>query len=161
MTTINPAGPIDAQYLQRVSANLPSIRVPAAQMAAMQQVAKNIAPVQRQPASADQIYAEVQVNGKTMATVYNSGRMMSLGDNTALMETLQAQSTPGLSGPAAAAQIAAAFAKSIQGTVVMAPTAQTPAQWNSALAALQPSPPATRSVSGETLLQSQLFGQES
>ena len=73
------------------------------------------------------IYAEVKVNGETVAKVSNSGGVETAnnfaGNIREMMEDINAQ------GPEAARQIADKIAEAIGGKVVMADTAKTQAEW--------------------------------
>jgi hypothetical protein len=88
-------------------------------------------PFDNPPATvSDSVYANVVVNGKTVATVNNSG---TLSVPTPAISS-QIQNRPSvqnntLTGPDAAQARAAAIAQALGGTVVEAQTAQTQQQW--------------------------------
>lgn len=70
-------------------------------------------------------YAQVKVDGKVVATLYNGGSMT----NGAAAKIGDLQDPPGLSGPDLAQWRADSYAKLLGGTVEKAPTAITQAQW--------------------------------
>lgn len=72
-------------------------------------------------------YAQVRVNGKVVATVYNSGA--SAMTNAAAGEIGNLEDPPGLGGPDLAQWRADNYAERLGGTVEKAPTAITQSQW--------------------------------
>jgi hypothetical protein len=72
-------------------------------------------------------YAQVKVDGKVVATLYNGGS--STMTNGAAAKIGDLQDPPGLSGPDLAQWRADSYAKLLGGTVEKAPTAMTQAQW--------------------------------
>lgn len=89
---------------------------------------------QMDPALADnhpsKIYATVEVNGKTVATIYNSGSAGSSNADYGRIKDLPSMGeTETLLGPALAKKRAQEIAKALGGTVEPAPGAQTQSQW--------------------------------
>lgn len=84
-----------------------------------------------QPAVSDDApentYAQVKVDGKVVATLYNGGS--STITNAAAGKIGNLQDPPGLSGPDLAQWRADSYAKLLGGTVEKAPTAITQSQW--------------------------------
>jgi hypothetical protein len=72
-------------------------------------------------------YAQVKVDGKVVATVYNGGSSTMTSGAAAKVGSLQ--DPPGLSGPDLAQWRADSYAKLLGGTVEKAPTAITQSQW--------------------------------
>jgi hypothetical protein len=72
-------------------------------------------------------YAQVKVDGKVVATLYNGGSSTMTNDAAAKVGNLQ--DPPGLSGPNLAQWRADSYAKLLGGTVEKAPTAITQSQW--------------------------------
>src|SRR5882762_1439129 len=72
-------------------------------------------------------YAQVKVDGKVVATLYNGGS--STMTNEAAAKVGDLQDPPGLSGPDLAQWRANSYAKLLGGTVEKAPTAITQSQW--------------------------------
>jgi hypothetical protein len=72
-------------------------------------------------------YAQVKVDGKVVATLYNGGSSTMTNDAGAKVGDLQ--DPPGLSGPDLAQWRADSYAKLLGGTVEKAPTAITQSQW--------------------------------
>lgn len=73
------------------------------------------------------IYATVKVNGKVVATLYNSGSSAMTNDAAGKVGDLQ--DPPGLGGPDLAQWRAAHIAKAVGGTVERAPTAIAQSAW--------------------------------
>jgi len=84
-----------------------------------------------QPSASDDApqntYAQVKVDGKVVATLYNGGS--STMTNSAAAKIGDLQDPPGLSGPDLAQWRADSYAKLLGGTVEKAPTAITQSQW--------------------------------
>ncbi|MET4386800.1 hypothetical protein ABIB73_002549 [Bradyrhizobium sp. F1.4.3] len=72
-------------------------------------------------------YAQVKVNGKVVATLYNGGSSTMTNEAAAKIGNLQ--DSPGLSGPDLAQWRADTYAELLGGTVEKAPTAITQSQW--------------------------------
>jgi hypothetical protein len=72
-------------------------------------------------------YAQVKVDGKVVATLYNGGS--STMTNEAGAKVGHLQDPPGLGGPDLAQWRADSYARLLGGTVVKAPTAITQSQW--------------------------------
>ncbi|PCJ01068.1 MAG: hypothetical protein COB14_04085 [Alphaproteobacteria bacterium] len=77
-----------------------------------------------------QPYATVQVDGKTVATLYNSGSVSSSNALGAKIQKLFANENTNLSGPAGAQDRAGKIAELLGGTVEKSSTAMTQAQFN-------------------------------
>ncbi|MHC2623265.1 hypothetical protein ACVIW2_005297 [Bradyrhizobium huanghuaihaiense] len=75
----------------------------------------------------ENIYAQVKVDGKVVATLYNGGS--STMTNAAASEIGKLEDPPGLSGPDLAQWRADQYAERLGGTVEKAPTAITQSQW--------------------------------
>lgn len=75
------------------------------------------------------IYAEVKVNGQTIATVYNGGSSMTSNALGGKINKIIEQLDSKLTGPDGAQERAEAIAKAFGGTVVKAKTAVTQAQY--------------------------------
>ncbi len=75
------------------------------------------------------LYAEVVVDGKTVAKLYNSGVMETSNAAYGKISKLDSVSDPQGSGPALAQQRAEDIAKALGGTVVISEDALTAAQW--------------------------------
>ncbi|TWB65115.1 hypothetical protein [Bradyrhizobium sacchari] len=73
------------------------------------------------------IYAQVKVDGKVVATLYNAGS--SAMTNQAAAKIGRLEDPPGLSGPDLAQWRADNYARLLGGTVEKAPTAITQSQW--------------------------------
>lgn len=84
-----------------------------------------------QPVAADNApentYAQVKVDGKVVATLYNSGS--SAMTNQAAAKVGKLEDPPGLGGPDLAQWRADQYAQRLGGTVEKAPTAITQSQW--------------------------------
>ncbi|MDR3425496.1 MAG: hypothetical protein P4M13_10580 [Alphaproteobacteria bacterium] len=119
-------------------------------------------PFNNPPATAaDSVYANVVVNGKTVATLYNSGTLsvptQAINSQIQNLPTVQDNT---LTGPDAARARAAAIAQTLGGTVVEAQTAQTQQQWLSSDYAKESQQIVqSHSANSATLLQAQLLGQ--
>lgn len=72
-------------------------------------------------------YAQVKVDGKVVATLYNGGSSTITNEAAAKLGDLQ--DPPGLSGPNLAQWRADSYARLLGGTVEKAPTAITQSQW--------------------------------
>jgi hypothetical protein len=72
-------------------------------------------------------YAQVKVDGKVVATLYNGGSSTMTSAAAATIGSLK--DPEGLSGPNLAQWRAEAYAKALGGTVAMADTAKTQAEW--------------------------------
>ena len=72
-------------------------------------------------------YAQVKVNGKVVATLYNGGS--SVMTNAAAAQVGKLEDPPGLGGPDLAQWRADSYAERLGGTVEKAPTAITQSQW--------------------------------
>lgn len=75
------------------------------------------------------LYAEVVLDGKTVAKLYNSGVMETSNAAYGKISKLDSVSDPQGSGPVLAQQRAEEIAKALGGTVVMSKDALTPTQW--------------------------------
>ncbi|WFU72452.1 hypothetical protein [Bradyrhizobium sp. CB2312] len=73
------------------------------------------------------VYAQVKVDGKVVATLYNAGS--SAMTNQAAAKIGKLEDPPGLSGPDLAQWRADQYAERLGGTVEKAPTAITQSQW--------------------------------
>jgi hypothetical protein len=105
------------------------IKMSDSQIAAMRatmedQYRRPVGPADNAP---ENTYAQVKVNGKVVATLYNSGGSETSNAVGAKLGDLLMN--PSGSGPQLAQSRAEAIAKALGGTVVKAPTAQTQAQW--------------------------------
>jgi hypothetical protein len=156
MTSMIPVASIS--QLQPISTgNLPKVSVDPKLLQQAVSVPFN------QPAATppDSLYANVVVNGQTVAKIYNSGTAQIPSSTI----NAQIQSLPGLndntlSGPDAAQERAAAIAQALGGTVVKAQTAQTQQQWSgSDYAKAAQQIVQGRNTTSATLLQAQLLGQ--
>ncbi len=125
------------------------------------------------------IYATVKVNGKVVATLYNSGGAMTSNATGAQVSGLPSMGEgETLTGPALAQKRAEEIAKALGGTIETASTAQTAAEWrpakvewtydyeamNAARAAIDASLEASRqasSAAAQTKMDAQLIGQAS
>lgn len=87
-------------------------------------------PVNLENHASQQVYAEVIVNGKSVATVYNGGSMQSSNATHSKIKNLPSVANPQGSGPELAQQRAEAIAKALGGTVVKSKTAISQTQWN-------------------------------
>lgn len=74
----------------------------------------------------ENVYAQVRVEGKIAATLYNSGASEMSNEAAALVGKLN---DPGLVGPDLAKWRAEAYAKALGGTVEMAATAKSQSEW--------------------------------
>lgn len=106
-----------------------AIKMSDSQIAAMRatmeaQYRRPVGPADNAP---ENIYAQVKVNGKVVATLYNSG--VSETSNAVGGQLQDMLMNPSGSGPQLAQSRAEQIAKALGGTVVKAPTAQTQAQW--------------------------------
>lgn len=98
-----------------------------AQMQKMRE-AEYTRPVNLDGHGSQDIYAEVKVGGRTIATLYNDGTMMtSNADHGKVMRALKDDTQ--LSGPAGAQERAEKIAKALGGTMVKRQDALTPAQY--------------------------------
>lgn len=85
-------------------------------------------PVNLEGHGSQDVYAEVKVGGRTIATMYNNGTMMtSNADYAKVMRALKEDTQ--LSGPAGAQERADKIAKALGGTIVKGADALTPAQY--------------------------------
>ncbi|QOG16284.1 MULTISPECIES: hypothetical protein [Bradyrhizobium] len=75
----------------------------------------------------ENVYAQVKVDGKVVATLYNAGS--SAMTNQAAAKIGKLEDPPGLSGPDLAQWRADQYAERLGGTVEKAPTAITQSQW--------------------------------
>ena len=75
----------------------------------------------------ENVYARVKVNGKVVATLYNSGASETSNAVGAQLQNMLMH--PDGTGPQLAQSRADKIAAALGGTVEKAPTAQTPAQW--------------------------------
>lgn len=75
----------------------------------------------------ENVYAQVKVNGKVVATLYNGGSSTMTNQAAATFGKLE--DPPGLSGPDLAQWRADQYAERLGGTVEKAPTAITQSQW--------------------------------
>ncbi len=115
----------------------------------------------------DTVYATVKVNGKVVATLYNSGASVtSNSDHTKLKNLPSMGDTETATGPELAQKRAEEIAKALGGTIEKASTAQTAEQWTPAQvewvydeAAIERAF-AARSASAQTQFLAQLLGQE-
>ncbi len=76
-----------------------------------------------------QVYAEVKVNGQTIATIYNGGTSMTSNAMGGKINDIINELDSKLSGPEGAQERAEAIAKAFGGEVVMADTAVTQAEY--------------------------------
>jgi hypothetical protein len=74
----------------------------------------------------ENVYAQVKVNGKVVATLYNSGASATTNEAAALAGRLD---EPTIVGPALAQWRAEAYAKALGGSVELAHTAKAPHEW--------------------------------
>lgn len=77
----------------------------------------------------DEIYAEVKVGGKTVATLYNSGQMVSTNAAGARLQNLPSVRDSQQVGPALAKERAEEVARVLGGQVVTAKTALGQGEW--------------------------------
>lgn len=78
----------------------------------------------------DEIYAEVKVGGKVVATLYNSGAAVTSNASAGKLRRLPSMGEgTTLTGPALAQLRAEEIAKALGGTVAKAETAMTQAEW--------------------------------
>jgi DNA-binding transcriptional regulator YdaS (Cro superfamily) len=156
MTSMIPAASI-SQPQPVTTGSLPKVSVSPSLLQRASSIPFN------QPASTppDSLYANVVVNGQTVARIYNSGTTQIPSSTiNAQIQNLPSLNDNTLTGPDAAQQRAAAIARALGGTAVRAQTAQTQQQWqesdyaNAAQQIVQ-----SHSTTGATLLQAQLLGQ--
>ncbi len=86
-------------------------------------------PVNLENHPSQQAYAEVMVDGKSVAKVYNSGAMETSNALYGKIGKLESVKNPQGSGPMLAQERAEEIAKALGGTVVKSSTALTSAQW--------------------------------
>lgn len=115
----------------------------------------------------DGVYATVKVNGKVVATLYNSGASVTSNSNYSKLKSLPSMGeSETATGPELAQKRADEIAKTLGGTIEKAPTAQTSDTWKpqtvtwiydeeAITAAL-----AARNANARTMFDAQLLGQE-
>ncbi len=86
-------------------------------------------PVNLENHPSQQAYAEVMVDGKSVAKVYNSGAMETSNALYGKISKLDSVKNPQGGGPMLAQERAEAIAEALGGTVVKSSTALTPVQW--------------------------------
>lgn len=126
-------------------------------------------PVNLENHPSQKAYAEVIVNGKSVATVYNNGTMMSSNAGYSKIQNLPSVKDPQGNGPDLAQQRANDIAKALGGKVVKSSTAITasqfmnlpPIEFKTDYAALEKAMKEfmPRTVSSKTLVDAQLLTQ--
>lgn len=128
MTSISPIYSIDVSRVTPLSTPQ-AIKLPDSVMASLDEAMEKA--YQRLDGAADNapenIYAQVKVNGRVVATLYNSGAAETSNSVAAQLQDLLMN--PSGSGPNLAQTRAEQIAAALGGTVEKASTAQTPSQW--------------------------------
>ncbi len=130
---------IDSQFLRFDISKLNKLEIPSnalrqateaekAEFKRIQELAYT-RPVNIENHPSQQAYAEVMVDGKSVAKVYNSGAMETSNALYGKIGKLDSVNNPQGSGPMLAQERAEEIAKALGGTVVKSSTAITAAQW--------------------------------
>lgn len=165
MATIGTTSAIDIKSVQQLSGTLQAVKLSDAQKAAFRKIQElaHTRPVNLENHPSQQAYAEVLVNGQSVAKVYNSGVMSTSNALYGKIGKLDSVKNPEGTGPLLAQQRADDIARALGGVVVKSATAITQAEWAKAppiayavdYAALE------KSLSAQTMFTAQALGQDS
>ena len=172
MKSIGPI-PIDGKIVRPLDmTNLKVIKASPEMIAAFEQAWKDRFRIPAGPADNDpsNLFAEVKVNGQTVAKLYNSGGAeMSNAGYGKVADLRSMGEHESRTGPVLAKARAEDIARALGGTVVMADTAQTQSEWNARppmrftydYAAMEKATQArdARIATTRTLMDAQLIGQ--
>lgn len=130
---IGAAVAIGAEVLDLALSGVKAGKRPAEEIAARDQIRKEQFRIEESPTGNDpsNIYAEVKIDGQTVATIYNSGAISALHGTSHRLGDLPGMGEEAHSGPALAKARAEEIAKALGGTVVKADTAMTQKAWDS------------------------------
>ena len=127
MSSVNSSGISLAQLKQLpmpAAIKMSDSKIAALRASIENQYQRPVGPPDNAP---ENIYAQVKVNGKVVATLYNSGASETSNAIGAKLQDMLMN--PSGSGPQLAQSRAEQIAAALGGTVVKAATAQTAAQW--------------------------------
>lgn len=130
MTTISK--PIDLSLVQKLDISGLKVRkLSDEEIARFKKIEelKYTRPINLENHPSQKIYAEVIVNGQSVAKVYNSGAMQTSNALYGKVSKLESVNNPQGTGPMLAQQRAEDIAKLLGGKVVKSSTAITPAEW--------------------------------
>ena len=134
MTSLNAASfyPVDLANLKSLNTGLKATKLSDEQIKRMKEVEelRYKRPVNLENHPSQKTYAEVMVNGKSVAKVYNSGAMSTSNATYGSIAKLDSVAEPGsMTGPELAQLRAEEIAKALGGTVVKSSDAITQSQW--------------------------------
>ncbi len=134
MSTINPASPyaVDLANLKSLSASIKPTKLSEEAIQRLKEAKEAFykRPVDLENHPSQKTYAEVMVNGKSVAKVYNSGGMSTSNAAYGQISKLGSVAEPGnMTGPELAQLLAEEIAKALGGTVVKSSDAISQSQW--------------------------------